>query len=352
VNLDKGARSHPPIWIPVIITALVVGACTGICALAPRSFNLANLIMVYLVGVTWIATRFSAREAILSAVLSVAAFDFFFVPPRLTFAVADFQYTITFVVMLGVSLVLSRMALRLKAQTESAAEGELKNVLLTAISHDLRTPLTVISGSAAMLRERLGTADAHSLQLITSVQNEADRLARMVRNVLDLTRFELGSPKMCLDWYTLEELIGTAIASARAVLGQRQVEVKLPSVVPLIRVDGVLFQQLLVNIFENCAKYAPAPTTITLSGSVDRGALHLTIEDSGPGFPPGTEEKVFQKLYTAHPQTRGGIGLGLTICKVIVEAHGGTIRASNRAEGGARISIIVPQTEKPPRVEY
>jgi two-component system sensor histidine kinase KdpD len=468
-----------------------------------------NLVMIYLAGVIFVAARYGRGPSILASVLSVLAFDFFFVPPYLTFGVTDTQYIVTFVVMLLVAMVIShltanmrlqarvagfrerraralyamtkvlivtrveseviriamehistvfvsrtaillpdaegrvagpqaplssgalvdydlsvaqyvceqgveagrgtetlagsratylpirgatgvigvlalaapnlrhifvpeqrrlleafmtlfaealeRVRLAKKAQrTQVEAEAEsLRNALLSAISHDLRTPLATIVGASSSLVEdagRLTPADREELQ--RTVYEEAQRMAKLANNILDMARLDAGKASLNLQWVPLEEVVGSVVNRMRPKLEGRNLAIRLAPDLPLVRLDPVMMEQVLLNLLENSAKYSPPGTGLEIAGfkSQDGQWVVVTLEDSGPGFPEGETEKLFEKFYRAPPhreRAQSGVGLGLTICRAIVRAHGGRIEARNRLEGGAQVTLFLPLEEGP-----
>ena len=470
--------------------------------MSPR-FDGSNIIMVYLLGVTWVASRYSRGVAIWSTILSIIAFDFFFVPPEFTFAVSDAQYLVTFVVMLVVGLLISSLTLRVRAQTELVSERErrtaalyevarkladakteneaaevarskfeeilkvetaillpadgqlqiaagstggfekesnefavarwvyergeiagtgtptlsgsrglylplrgsqgvvgvlalrsdykelprgdqelcfalgdqialafermslkedstqaqilnekerMRNALLSSVSHDLRTPLASIGGAAsAMLMNKSMSEDAR-IELATSIGEEANRLGRILRNVLDVTRLESGSIELQSEWNSIEELVGAALSQVEPLLEMREVKVNISSDVPLMKVDGMLLQQLLVNLFENAVKFSPPDSPLEVAASSTPEHVLISVADRGRGIVPGEEEKIFDRLYRSPSTGAEGFGLGLSICRAIAQAHGGRIFAENRHEGGALFQVELPRGAASPEV--
>ena len=471
-------------------------------------FAAANLIMMYLIAVIVIAIRCGRGPSVFASVLSVAAFDFFFVPPYFTFAVSDAQYLLTFGVMLVVALVISNLAVRLQQQAELArhrerrtgvlyamsrdlathrgtgmlaqlaakhlsdvfdahaaifladaekrvqlqrgkllffelnpkesgvaqwvydhheraglgtdtlpgasalylplvassgaigvvavrpkdpallldpehlhlleslvnqvalaiertrlsdeaqqahvaAEAErMRSAILSSVSHDLRTPLATISGAASSLaegREELNAADRRDLA--RSIYREADRLDRLLKNLLDMMRLEARAVRLNKEWHSLDEIIGAALARLEGRLEGHAVSTAFPTDLPLVFVDGVLFEQVVINLVENAVKYTPLRSTMDLSASVGDHEVIVEVADRGPGIPPGEESRIFDKFYRGKSAREGGVGLGLTICRGIVEAHGGRIWVENRPGGGALFQFTIPLSEKQPAVE-
>jgi two-component system sensor histidine kinase KdpD len=470
-------------------------------------FGLANLIMMYLIAVIFIAIRLGRGPSVLASVLSVATFDFFFVPPYFTFAVSDFQYLLTFGVMLVVALVISNLAVRIREQAELAryrerrtgvlytmsrdlathrgtamlvqvatkhlrdvfdgqvaifladaekrvrlqraeqlyfeldpkesgvaqwvfdhneraglgtdtlpgasalylplvgstgaigvvavrpkdtallldpeqlhlleslvnqvalaiertrlseeaqqahvrAETErMRNAILSSVSHDLRTPLATITGAASsLLDERSQLTPRDRLELCRSIYREADRLDRLLKNLLDMMRIEAGAVQLNREWHPLDEIVGAALSRLEERLRSYTVKTAFPPDLPMVQIDGVLLEQVVLNLLENAAKYAPPGSLIELSASAGDREVVVEIADRGQGIPVGEEVRIFDKFYRAKPAREGGVGLGLTICRGIIEAHGGRIWAENRSGGGAVFRFAIPLSEEQPPV--
>jgi two-component system sensor histidine kinase KdpD len=485
-----------------------IGACvtTTLLTLPMLAlFDLANIVMLFLLCVVLVAVRFGRGPAMLAAVLSVASFDFFFVAPRFSFAVTDVQYLVTFAVMLGVGLLIGQLTanLRFSAHVSTSRErrayalfeltrdlsaalqsiqvvelGEaavqrlfgghakvliansndqlelgdkvpdqldasiadwtfhngqragvatatlpsnawhyvplqapmrirgvlalrpakarwllipeqvqqletlarqiaialervhyvevaqsavvqmeserLRNTLLATMSHDVRTPLTALIGQAETLEQSSGlTPD--QLTSVRAIGHEARDLSALVTNLLDMARLESGQIQLRKDWQSVEEVVGSALRSARHALGHLKVGKSLPSDLPLIEFDATLIERVLVNLLENAAKYG-APTgdqspAILISALAGPATLELRVRDHGPGLPAssrGHEQTLFDKFTRgqAESSTRG-VGLGLAICKAIVEAHRGRIVAAQADGGGAEFTITLPRTTPP-----
>jgi two-component system sensor histidine kinase KdpD len=506
VSRPHRERLEPTPNVPAYAGALgVVGLCTAIAWGMFPHVGLSNLIMVYLLGVVAVAARSSRGPTVMASILSVAAFDFFFVPPYFSFAVADTQYLITFAVMLIVALVISGLTVRTRAQALAARDRErrtaalyamsrelantrdvddllaiavqhivevfpgevavllpdsggrlsprpvpaatlrtdttelavaqwvyahrelaglgtstlpgatalyvpligsrgavgvlgvrpperhafdspeqlhlletfanqtalaieravlaeeaqathvrmeterLRNSLLSSVSHDLRTPLAAITGAASTLLEgRVGSTV--QLELLQTIREEADRLNRLVRNLLEMTRLESGV-EVRKEWHPLEEVVGAVLGRLEPALRDRVVHADVPKDLPLVPMDDVLVDQVLTNLLENVVKYTPPGSPVELRAWSDGSGVTVEVADHGPGLGPGDEARVFDKFYRGVPGPSRGAGLGLTICRAIVEAHGGRIWAENRPEGGAAFRFTLPLEGTPPRVE-
>lgn len=252
---------------------------------------------------------------------------------------------------------------RMRAETE-----RLRNLILSSVSHDLRTPLATITGSASTILEQGDLLPDEARQDLTqSILDESLRLNRLLGNLLSMTRLEAGPIRLRREWQPIEETIGAALNHLDRQLRGRPVSVEVADGLPLVQIDGELVEQAFVNLLENALKYSGPEGGIHISARAvyreeTRAAtpepnpkavseVVVAIADEGPGIAPGEEERVFEKFYRG-PQAghRGGSGLGLAICRGIMEAHGGKIRAGNRPEGGAVFEVRFPVTNPPPGV--
>ena len=469
-------------------------------------FENSNIVAIFILAVVLVAVRLGRGPAALAAVLNVCAFDFFFVPPRLSFAVSDVQYLLTFFIMLAVGLITGQLTAGLRFQARVASHREeragslyefardlsgavqveqvvkisddsiqrafrasaalllpdargrliatmpnadarlaieigtaqwafdrgqpagfgtdtlpgsevlyiplraptkargvlavkahnrrllripeqrqlldtfaaliaialervhyvglaqdallkmeserLRNSLLAALSHDLRTPLTVLVGlaeSMALTAPKLSSVQQETAQ---AIQDEARRMSTMVSNLLDMARIESGEVTLNLQWQPLEEVVGAALEAARAMLQRHSVVVQLPRDLPLVKIDAVLIERVLVNLLENVSKYTPPGSTVTLSAQVSGDQLEVSVADNGPGLPAGREEAVFQKFTRGERESSTpGVGLGLSICRAIIESHQGRISAAQRPGGGAIFTFTLPLGTPPPALE-
>jgi two-component system sensor histidine kinase KdpD len=497
-------RLAPTDWSGYMEAVATFVVATGLARLMFPLFESANLVMVYLLGIVFVARRHGRGPSLLASVLSVAAFDFFFVPPHLTFAVSDVRYLVTFLVMLLVGLIISGMTIRIRSQTEAVREREqrtaalyalsrelasargvvellritvrhvgdvfrthavvllpdggrltvrsepggdaaldanelgvarwvfehgqpaglgtdtlpgasrlyvplrvprgcvgvlgvrpsdahafdtperlhqletfanqtalaierarladeaqdtqvrieterLRNSLLSSVSHDLRTPLATITGAATTLLEQGGRLDAPTQRdLLESVREEADRLNRLVQNLLEMTRLESGALELRKEWHSIEEVIGAALRRLDKRLAGRRVTTRVLPDLPLVAMDDVLIEQVLVNLIDNALKYTPAGSPVEIIATATDQAITVEVADRGPGVPAGQEQKVFEKFYRGQPGDGRGAGLGLAICQGVVRAHGGRIWAQNLPGGGVAFLFTIPLTEAPP----
>jgi two-component system sensor histidine kinase KdpD len=235
----------------------------------------------------------------------------------------------------------------LSEQSEAArveAEAErLRTSLLSSLSHDLRTPLATIEGAASTLMQHGGTLPpAVRHDMAESILEESRRMSRLVSNLLDMIRVETGALAVQKAWQPLEEALGVALLRLDASLGSHPVDVRLPADLPLVAIDELLIEQVFINLLENAIKYTPPGTPISIGAWQGNGGIVVEVADGGPGVAPGFEETVFRKFYRAGSGPEGGAGLGLTICRGIVTAHGGRIWVEPRSGGGAAFRFTLP----------
>jgi len=244
--------------------------------------------------------------------------------------------------------------LRLAEEARSAAlrarTEEMRSALLSTISHDLRTPLAVVTGAATALKDEASLDGPTRRSLVETICDEAERLERLVRNLLDMTRVQAGALKVKREWVPLEEIIGSARARLAKQLSGRTVHVELPETLTLVAVDPLLFEQVLLNLLENAVKYTPPGSPIDMMARVTATGIELEVCDRGPGFDPQESERLFEKFYRGARSIGGGAGLGLAVSRGIVEAHGGRISAVNRPGGGASFVVSLPSEGTPPLV--
>ncbi|UPT75311.1 MAG: DUF4118 domain-containing protein [Elusimicrobiota bacterium] len=325
------------------LAAGAVAACTAAGFAVHGALTVTDLVMVYLLGTLFVALRGRRGPALFASVAGVLSFDFFFVPPRYTFHVEHPQYVVTFLVMFAVALLISHLAVRVRLQAEAAKRAEvvaetekLRSSLLSAVSHELRTPLTAIMGSASTLLAQAGDG---SRDLLTNIRDEAERLTRLVHNLIETTRLESGAA-LKKEPHALEEIVASALERTEKILAGRRLEADLPENLPLVPLDPVLMELVFVNLLENAARHAPEGA-VDLVARERMDGVEISVADRGPGIKAEDLGRVFEKFYRA--SAAPGAGLGLAICKAVVEAHGGTIRAEHRPGGGALFILTLPR---------
>lgn len=255
----------------------------------------------------------------------------------------------TFATQLATALERAALASQAETARRDADAEQVRSSLLSCVSHDLRTPLAAIAGSASTLVDGARLSEPTRRELAQSIAEEAARLNHLVGKLLDMTRLESAGFRLQKDWYPLDELVGAALTRQAAVMKDHHVVTLIPDDLPLSHVDGPLVEQVLSNLLENAARYTPRGSTVTLRAARTETDLLVELLDEGPGLPPGAEREIFRRFIRLRPPgDRQGTGLGLAICDTVVRLHGGRIGAENRTEGGARFWLTLPFEAGPP----
>jgi two-component system sensor histidine kinase KdpD len=341
---------------PWIEALAVVIACTLVSGLLFQHVELANLAMIFLLGIVVVATRCGRFPAIFATVLGTAVFDYFFVPPYGSLLSSEIRYLLVFIVMLVVGLLISTLTERARKHEQHAEHARMeveverqRNVLLSVVSHDLRTPLAAITGAATTLMQDLDRLDDPTrLALLHSIASEASRLGNLVTNLLAMTRLESGSVRPDKDWQPIEEVIGSALGRLDAQLQGRVVRTDIAEDLPLVAIDPTLIEQVLANYLDNAVKYTPPGSPIEVRARARDGSLTVEVLDWGPGLAPDEEQHVFEKFYrAAGSKGRVGSGLGLAICRGILAVHGGRTWVARRRDG-TTFAFSLPLGRPPP----
>jgi two-component system sensor histidine kinase KdpD len=237
-------------------------------------------------------------------------------------------------------------------QSQLNAETEkLRSSLLSAVSHDIRTPLAGIAGASSTLARANDSLDEPTrAELLRTIHEESERLSRLVDNLLQMTRLSSGNVAIDLQWHPVDEVIGSTLTRMERQLGDRMIETSIAPDVGMVKVDAILVEQLLANLVDNAVKYSPWDSPIEVSARRRGEAVELEVADRGRGFADGDEQRVFELFYrgSSVKSDRWGTGIGLAICRAVAEAHHGKIEARNRPGGGAVIRVTLPQSESPP----
>jgi two-component system sensor histidine kinase KdpD len=340
-------------WIEALIVVL---ACTFVSSLLFQHVELANLAMIFLLGIVVVATRCGRFPSIFATIIGTALFDYFYVPPYGSLLTSEIKYLLVFIVMLVVGLMISTLTERARKHEQHAEHARMeveverqRNVLLSVVSHDLRTPLAAITGAATTLmqdRERLD--DPTRLALLQSIASEASRLGSLVTNLLAMTRLEAGSVRPEKDWQPIEEVIGSALGRFEAQLQGRVVRTDVADDLPLVAIDPTLIEQVLANYLDNALKYTPPGSPLELRARAHDGTLTVEVLDWGPGLAADEESHVFDKFYrAAGSKGRVGSGLGLAICRGILAVHGGRTWVERRRDG-TTFGFSLPLGQPPP----
>jgi K+-sensing histidine kinase KdpD len=352
LNIARGKGIN---WPGYAVGALASTLTAALAWVLYDHSQLADVVMLYLLGIVVVALLVGRGPSLLAAALSVLAYDYFFIPPIYTFNVADGRHFVTFAVMLLVAFVISSLAQRVRDQAALAVENAneranlaeeaerrrlqaetemLRSSLLSSISHDLRTPLAVMTGAAStLLSDEALLVRAQARSLLQGIEREGERLNRLIRNVLDMTRLESGAVRVKPEWHSIEEIVGAALNRSEALLNGHVVWVDQETDV-MVPIDDVLVEQAIVNLLENAAKYAVRS---------EPQEVVIDVSDRGAGLAPGEEELIFDKFQRGRAAGESsGAGLGLAIARGIAVAHGGSLSAKNREGGGAQFSLALP----------
>jgi K+-sensing histidine kinase KdpD len=326
---------------------MVLLACSAFWVLGVSMAHVAESVIVFPVGVLFVAARFGMGPAICTTVAGVLLYDFLFIPPTRTLLVADSRSLVTLVVMMAVAAAATVLAEQLRRREDDARRQteveRLRNALLSALSHDLKAPLTALIGAGTVLCDD-GVEERERKAFARMVADEATRLNRLVGTLLELTRLESGGVNVNRTPQAIDELIGGVLCRLEGPLRGRAVRTDVPDAIPLIACDPVLLHQVILNLLENVIRSTPAGSPVDISVRRERESILVEVADRGPGVIRGDEARVFDRLYRGVDPSKGdgGVGLGLAICRAIIAAHGGRIWLQNRAEGGAVVRFTVP----------
>ncbi len=359
--------------VPYVVALAAVGIITALIGAVESRGHVSNISMLYLIVVLAAATLAGRGPAISASLGAFLAFNWFFVQPLHTFTVGDPEEWFALVIFLVTAAITGQLAADQRDRAREAAEreretvalyeeqgrlrerateaevlrraDELKTALLGAVSHDLRTPLASIIASAGSLRQPdVIWTDTERESFLSDIEGEARRLARIVANLLDLSRMESGSLRPERGWYDLAALVDDVLGRLRAMTRDHPVHVQTNEEMPPVPLDYVEIDQVLSNLVENAVRHTPAGTEIWIGIEREADEAVVTVSDGGPGIPETALGQLFDPFVRAAQRKGGpgGVGLGLAIARGLVEAHGGRITAANRAEGGATFRFTLP----------
>ena len=304
-----------------------------------------------LVTVSLIAMFFDIAPVLLAAFLSAMVWNYFFIPPRFTFAIQGADNVILFSMYFVIALVNGALTFKIRESEKNAnkkleKENTLKlyNTLLNSLSHELRTPISTIIGATDTLQEdKNKLTEENRIELISEISKASLRLNRQVGNLLNMSRLESGFLQPKTDWCDVNELVYDVVNQLQDNLLDKKVHIKIAENIPLVKLDYGLLEQILLNLLHNAAIYMPENGTINVTAIISKEKkLLIAVEDNGPGFPENEINHVFDKFYRLKNSKTGGTGLGLSIVKGFVESMNGNIILENRKEGGAKFSIEIP----------
>jgi len=329
---------------PYLISVGLVLIMTLLGEFVKRKLEPTNIVMFYLLAVVIVAIRWGQGPAIITAVLSVLAFDFFLVPPYLTLNVHDFEYLFTFGAFLAVGLIVSTLTSKVRAQIIQRQTEKLHSALLNSISHDLKTPLVSITGAlSALLDNTSKLNEQQKNELLETARSESERLNHIVNNILDMTRTESGVLRISKKPCDLRDFIGACLEQLKDKIGSRNIKINIPKEMPEVNVDFPYMLKAFLNIIDNALKYSPDGSEIEIGASCVGSNVRVSVRDYGYGISEEDLGRIFNKFYRAqHAQNVLGTGLGLSISKNIIEAHGGHINAESVFGKGATFIIELP----------
>lgn len=341
-----------------IFVFLLLGTAIG-HAFILVSMSVSNIIVIYILGVIAVALWTEGRVySLVYSIMAVGMFNFFFAEPRYSI-IFEADYLTTFVVMFIVALLVSTITTRLKEETsirreieEKARHEELRSNLLRSISHDLRTPLTGISGNASLLLERTDElSEEKKEELYSSIADDAHWLTDLVENLLAITRvgdIENGDINLNLQVELVDEVIEEALKHCDKRISRHEIVRNSEDELLLAKMDARLMLQVIINLVNNAVKYTEEGSRITISTKRDADNAVISVADNGAGICDADKEHIFERFYTArynNPDSRRGLGLGLALCRSVIEAHGGSITVKDNEPHGAVFEITIPVVE-------
>ena len=359
-QLSSGEMAHnyepasPPSFAPLkeyLIAVAGVAALTLACWLLTPLTGYAAISLIYLLGVLLAGMILSRGPALLVATLSALSWNFLFIPPRFTLHIADLEDALTFATYFIIALAVGSLTAQLKAREHLAAQVQvaknserLRKTLLDCVSHELKTPLAAIgAASQELLQLASNTQNAEMLRhLAGEIHAGSHRLHRVVNNLLDMNRLESGVLQPNYEWCDVRELLQSAVDIERESINGREIRLDVPENIPLALVDHTLLEQAIAKLLANAAGYTQPTLPIELDAEYKGEQLVISVSDRGPGFPLESAERIFEKFYRGDGRKTGGLGLGLSIARGFVEAHGGKLTAENRDGGGARFTMRLP----------
>ncbi len=351
---DSDSHSRPDVFAPFkqYVTAVIgVGLLTIACWLLTPLTGYGAISLIFLLGVLLAGMVLSRGPVLVVAALSALSWNFLFIPPRFTLHIAKVEDALTFATYFIIALTVGSLTAQLKAREHLAAQVQLaknserlRKTLLDCVSHELKTPLAAIgAASQELLRLTPATQNAAMLeQLASEIQDGSHRLNRVVNNLLEMNRLESGVIRPNCEWCDVRELLQSAIEIERESIKGRDIRLEVPEDIPLALVDHTLMEQAIAKLLANAGTYTPSKSSIEVDAEYTNGQLMISVSDRGAGFPAESAARIFEKFYRGEDRKTGGLGLGLSIARGFVEAHGGKLSAENRDGGGARFVITLP----------
>ena len=337
----------PPAFAPMkeyILAVVGVALLTIGCWLLTPFTGYAAISLIFLLGVLLAGIFLNRGPVLLVAALSALSWNFLFIPPRFTLHIAKLEDALTFATYFIIALTVGSLTAQLKAREHLAAQVQLaknserlRKTLLDCVSHELKTPLAAIDAASQELLRSMPQND-----LAREIQDGSHRLNRVVNNLLDMNRLESGIVRPNCEWCDVRELLQSAIEIERESIDGREVRLDVPENIPLALVDHTLIEQAVAKLLANAGSHTPSRLPIEVDAEYRNEELVISVSDRGPGLPNESMERAFEKFYRGDNRRTGGLGLGLSIARGFVEAHGGKLTAENRDGGGARFVISLP----------
>jgi len=334
-----------------LIAVVGVAALTIACWLVTPLIGYGAISLIFLLGVLLAGMILSRGPVLLVAALSALSWNFLFIPPLFTLHIEKFEDALTFVTYFIIAITVGSLTAQLKAREHLAAQVQLaheserlRKTLLDCVSHELKTPLAAIgAASQELVRSAPSVQGTETLQqLAGEIRDGSQRLNRVVNNLLDMNRLESGVIRPKQEWCDVRELLQSALEIECESIKDRDVRLDVPEEIPLALMDHALIEQAVAKLLANAASYASLRSPIEIDAEYKDGQLIICVSDRGPGLSPESAEQVFEKFYRGNGRRTGGLGLGLSIARGFVEAHGGKLTAENRDGGGARFTISLP----------
>lgn len=352
--MQRGPAPHKASLVARHLMALlVVGATLAVVGVIERSFgDPPNAVLLYLIPIILAASRWGRGPALTAAIASLLGHDLLYVEPVGTLTIARADEALGLALLLFTALVTSQLADSARRGMEAAQEAavvrrsdQLKTALLRAVSHHLRTPLASIKASVSGLRQtEADYTDEDRAELLAAIEEETDRLDRLVGNLLDASRLEAGTLLPSKRPHDLAELIPAVVARLRPLLAGRETLVEVPEGLPSVPCEYAQIDQVVANLVENSAIHTPARTPVTIRASVDGNDIRVEVLDRGPGVARDQHERLFRPFERGRTSARG-TGLGLAIARGFVEAHGGRLWVEEPPGGGASFIFTLPLYE-------
>ncbi len=352
--LDEDATAPRPALAPLKEYAFAffgVAALTIVCWLLRPLIAYSAIALIFLLGVLMAGMVLHRRPTLLAAALSALSWNFLFIPPLFTLHIEKFEDVLTFATYFIIAITVGGLTSQLKAREHLAAQVQLareserlRKTLLDCVSHELKTPLAAIgAASQELVRAAPNVQNSEALQqLAGEIHHGSRRLNRVVNNLLDMNRLESGVVRPRKEWCDLRELLESAIEIERETIADREVRLDVPDDLPLALLDHTLIEQAVAKLIANAVGHADSRSPIEVDAEYKANQLAISVSDRGPGFPAETAAHIFEKFFRGEGHKAGGLGLGLSIARGFVEAHGGTLTAKNRDGGGARFTIRLP----------